>query len=257
MKNPSRAMPLFIFTLLAAIALTIPVPGAAETRTVSWTAVTTYTDGTPIEPTKTVTYDVIWSADPGLSSASLRTIASSISQTSATFDPDVLGMARGQTVYFTGDAVLSTGERSALAPAFPWIVPIVSLPPGTPSPAQNVAVSGPVQTAPARLFRLSWDPVTNYADGTPIAAGAVRYTAYWTTDPALSASSLQPLVSSTSATSVTFDPAAAGMGTDQRVYFTTMVTTTSGGQSPLSAGITWVALNPGPAAPSGGAIIRK
>jgi hypothetical protein len=47
------------------------------------------------------------------------------------------------------------------------------------------------------------------------------------------------------------------MTIDQRVYFTAVVTTTSGEQSPLSDGISWVALNPGPAAPSGGTIIRR
>ena len=329
----------------------IPGRGNAETRTVFWSAVTAYTDGTPIEPTRIITYDFFWTTDAGLSPASLRTVALSVSQTSATFDPDVLGMPRGQTVYFTGEAVLNTGEKSGLAPPYSWTVPAVSPPPartltsiaisgpasvneggsgsyaatatwsdgsttgvtpawsvapstyasisasgvlttlsvtsnqpatvnasytsggvtrtasravtiadipaGTLNPPRNVAVTGPVATSPARLFRLSWDPVSSYADGTPIPAGSARYTAYWTADPSLSQGTLRTLASSIPGSSVDFDPAAAGMAADQRVYFTVVVTAGSGGQSPPSAGATWVALNPGPAAPTGGTIIRR
>jgi len=128
--------------LLTGILLAIPGRLDAETRTVSWSAVTTYTDGTPIETTKTVTYDIYWTQDAGLNSASLRTVASSIAPTSATFDPDVLGMPRGQTIYFTGDAVLNTGEKSALASAYAWSVPTVSPPPGPPT-LSGLSISGP------------------------------------------------------------------------------------------------------------------
>jgi hypothetical protein len=136
-------------------------------------------------------------------------------------------------------------------------VTIVDIPPGTLAPVQNVSVTGPVATSPARIFRLRWDPVVTYADGTPIPSGSARYTVYWTADPSLSSGTLKSLASSITGTSVDFDPAGAGMATDQRVYFTAIVTTTSGGQSPLAAGAPWVALNPGPAAPSGGTIIRR
>jgi hypothetical protein len=338
---------LFLFGVIAGI----PGRVSAETRTISWTAVRNYTDGTPIETGKTVTYDIFWTPDAGLSSASLRAVATSIVQTSATFDPDVLGMPRGQTVYFTGDVVLSTGERSALASPYSWTVPpgtpspvptlsslsvsgpssvnernsgtytalarwsdsttttvtptwsvspgtyasistggvlstlpvtgnqsvtvsasytaggltrsatravtIVDVPAGTLEPPQNVAITGPVASSPARIFRLGWDPVSSYADGTPIPAGSARYTAYWSTDSSLSSGTLKPLASSIAGTSVDFDPAATGMITDQRVYFTAIVTTTSGAQSPLATGVSWVVLNPGPAAPTGGTIIRR
>jgi len=239
--------------LLVCVVMAIPAIGSAETRTISWVAVTTYTDGTPIEPTRTVTYDIFWTTDAGLSSASLRTVASSTAQTSATFDPDVQGMPRGQTIYFTGDAVLNTGEKSALASPYQWSVPLA----GSLAPVQNVAVTGPVSISPARIFRLSWDPVVSYADGTPIPAGSARYTAYWTTDPSLATGTLRTLASSIAGTSVDFDPVAAGMAYDLRVYFTASVTTGTGAQSPLSAGVPWVALNPGPAAPTGGTIIRR
>jgi hypothetical protein len=136
-------------------------------------------------------------------------------------------------------------------------VTIVDIPAGTLNPPRNVAVTGPVATSPARLFRLSWDAVSSYADGTPIPAGSARYTAYWTADPSLSQGTLRTLASSVPGNSVDFDPAAAGMAPDQRVYFTVVVTAGSGVPSPPSAGVTWVALNPGPAAPTGGTIIRR
>ena len=103
--------------ILAAIA----TPAFAETRTISWAPVTTYTDGTPIEAGKTVTYSAYWTTDPGL--GSLHTIGTSIATTSTQFDPDVQGMTRGGTVYFTAKAVLNTGEESASPPDTPGSFP--------------------------------------------------------------------------------------------------------------------------------------
>ena len=120
--------------ILAALAL----PAFAETRTISWNPVTTYTDGTPIEAGKTVRYSAYWTTDPGL--GSLRTIGTSLSTTSTTFDPGVQGMTRGGTVYFTAKDVLNTGEESALSPALSWVVPIVTPPVVT---LTGIAVSGP------------------------------------------------------------------------------------------------------------------
>jgi hypothetical protein len=137
------------------------------------------------------------------------------------------------------------------------VVTIVDVPPGTLAAMRNVAVTGPVATSPARLFRLSWDAVSGFADGTPIPSGTVRYTAYWTTDPSLSASTLKVLASSITETSMTFDPVSQGMAEGARVYFTTVATAPSGAMSPLSAGVSWVAGNIGPAPPSGGVIIKR
>ena len=44
---------------------TLALPAFAETRTISWDPVTTYTDNTPIEPGKTVTYSAYWTTDSG------------------------------------------------------------------------------------------------------------------------------------------------------------------------------------------------
>ncbi|TSA00006.1 MAG: hypothetical protein D4R80_02085, partial [Deltaproteobacteria bacterium] len=114
---------------------TLALTAFAETRTMSWDPVTTYTDNTPIEAEKTVSYSAYWTTDPGL--GSLHTIGTSLATTSTTFDDAV--MTPGSTVYFTAKAVLNTGEESALAPAYSWVVPIVITPPVLTS----VNVSGP------------------------------------------------------------------------------------------------------------------
>jgi len=109
----------------------------AETRTISWDPVTSYTDGTPIEAGKKVNYTAYWTTDPGL--GSLHTIGSSLATTSTSFDPDVQGMTRGGTVYFTAKAFLSTGEVSELSPAYAWAV----------SPAKPA----PVAPTSGRIFK--------------------------------------------------------------------------------------------------------
>ena len=87
----------------------------------SWAAVTTYTDGTSIEPEKIVSYTAYWTVNASLSG--LNTISSPTTALFVTFDPTSQNMTRGSTVYFTAKAVLNTGEESTLAPAYPWIVP--------------------------------------------------------------------------------------------------------------------------------------
>jgi len=141
----SRARTGFWILLAASAAIVLAAivlpggPALAETHTASWDPVTTYTDNTPIEAGKTVMYTLYWTTDAALSPASLRTIVASTVQTSATFDPDVQAMPRGQTVYFTVKTVLSTGEESALAPAYAWLVPAS----GGPPVLTGVTVSGP------------------------------------------------------------------------------------------------------------------
>ena len=130
----SMAKRLLWVGMLAALA----TPAFAETRTISWNPVTTYTDGTPIEGGKTVSYTAYWTTDPGL--ASLRMIGTVVATSSMTFDPGVQGMARGGTVYFTMKSVLNTGEESALSPAYAWVVPAV--PPTTTSPSAPSAPTG-------------------------------------------------------------------------------------------------------------------
>jgi len=114
--------------LLACLASALALPGLskAETRTITWSAVTTYNDGTPIESNLGITYNIYWTSDAELSAGSLHPVVSSVSQISGTFDPDLLGMSRGTTIYITGETHLSTGEMSSLTPAVPWTVPPLS-----------------------------------------------------------------------------------------------------------------------------------
>ena len=123
----------FLPRLLMAIAILLAsIPCAfAETRTISWDPVTDYTDGTPIEAGKTVNYTAYWTTDPGL--GSLHTIGTSLAMTSTVFDPDVQGMTRGGTVYFTAKAVLSTGEVSELSHAYAWVVALATPAPAAPT----------------------------------------------------------------------------------------------------------------------------
>ena len=131
-----------LYLLWVGILAALATPAFAETRTISWDPVTTYTDGTPIEAGKTVTYTAYWTTNPGL--GSLVTIGSSLPTTYTTFDPTVQGMTRGGTVYFTAKAVLNTGEESALSPAYAWIVPLITPPPPvTPPPPSKAPPSAP------------------------------------------------------------------------------------------------------------------
>ncbi len=68
--------------LLACLASALALPGLsmAETRTITWSAVTTYNDGTPIESNVYITYNMYWSSDAGLSAGSLRPVVSSAVQ---------------------------------------------------------------------------------------------------------------------------------------------------------------------------------
>ncbi|HEY5996771.1 MAG TPA: hypothetical protein VIU29_10230, partial [Candidatus Deferrimicrobiaceae bacterium] len=60
-------------SLVAVLALAFAaVPAFAESYTVSWNPVTTYSDGTAFEAGKTVTYTVYWTTDSTLSAASLK-----------------------------------------------------------------------------------------------------------------------------------------------------------------------------------------
>ena len=152
-----------------ASALALPDLSKAETRTITWSAVTTYNDGTPIESNLGITYNIYWTSDAGLSAGSLHPVLSSVSQTTGTFDPDLLGMTRGTTVYVTGETDLSTGEKSSLTPAYPWTVPLLSeLFIGCPS-SLDEGESG-VCTATAVWSDGSMTPVSpSWSEGSPYA----------------------------------------------------------------------------------------
>ena len=136
-------------------------------------------------------------------------------------------------------------------------VTIVDVPGTAPAAAKNIGITGPISSGATELWRLAWDPVTTYANGAPLEPGrTVRYTAYWTTDPALSAGSLQVLASSIPATMVDFDPLGYPMVKNQVIYLTVQCTLDTGDRSSLAAAIDWAVANTGPAPPAAG-IIRK
>jgi len=156
---------------------------------------------------------------------------------------------------FPGFSVRVTDANNASTTKL-FSVTIVNAQP-VPAAPMNMILSGPVQTSPSKLFQLGWDPVTLYMDGTPIGTVSVSYSAYWTTDETLTVGTLRALASSIPGTSVTFDPAAEGMVHNQRVYLTAKAILGTGQQSPLSEGLTWVAINEGPVAPSNPTIIKR
>jgi hypothetical protein len=100
--------------------------------------------------------------------------------------------------------------------------------------------------------------VTTTWDGTPLDPGrTVRYTAYWSDDPALPAGSLQQLASSIPATMVDFDPLAYPMVKNQVIHLTVQAILDTGEQSSYGASVTWRVSNEGPVPPAGGMIIKK
>jgi hypothetical protein len=245
------------YILWVGILAALAIPAFAETRTISWSPVTTYSDGTPIEAGKTVTYTACWTTDAGLSIGSLHTIGSPLSQTSTTFDPDLQGMTRGSTAYFTAKAVMNTGEESTLSPAYAWVVPL-GTPSRNPAAPANIGIAGPVSSAAAEVWRLTWDSVTTYGDGASLEPGrTVRYTPYWTNDPALSSESLKPLASSISGTTLEFNPVVQLMLKNQVAYLTVVAILDTGDQSSLGAPQVWRVKNAGPVAPSKGQISKK
>jgi hypothetical protein len=139
---------------LGIILLAFSTASEARTFTISWDPVTGYTDNTPISGVA-VSYAVYWTADPGLSPASLKPVAVSLSTTSTAFDPELLGMTVGQSIYFAAKAVLATGLESSLSPAYSWTVPpLVGSPPPAPPPPPPVAptlarlsIGGPASVA--------------------------------------------------------------------------------------------------------------
>jgi len=252
MKSKSIAV---IGILLFASALTRAA--RAETRQLSWNAVTSYTDGTPIEGGKTVNYTVCWSNDPWLAADTLRTLVSSTTATSSAFDPAAEGMSDYQTIYFAVKSVLSTGEESTLSDVLPWNPPSTTVAAGIPMAPANLGMTNLSTSTSAGTLELFWDPVSKDTNGTTIDGNTVRYTLYWTTDAGLSPASLTPVASSITETSVAFDPAAVGMQNNQRVFFAARTVLTTGEESALSASLSWRMSNKGPGAPSNGRMVRR
>lgn len=91
----------------------------AATRTVSWTAVTTYTDGTNIEAGNAVSYS-IWREDA--ITGTILQIANKIPGTSTTFDD--AGLVKGRQYNFWGAAFLASGPGSDNSVKYAWTSPL-------------------------------------------------------------------------------------------------------------------------------------
>jgi hypothetical protein len=91
----------------------------AATRTVSWGAVTTYTDNTLIEAGNTVTYS-IWREDS--STLAVAQLANRVTGLSTTFDDSAL--VKGRLYNFWGQAFLTNGAFSDNSPKYAWTLPL-------------------------------------------------------------------------------------------------------------------------------------
>jgi hypothetical protein len=111
-----------IILSLAFVLCTVVFSFTAQAETLSWNAVTTYTDGSSIGAV-TVTYTAVWSTSSSLGSPTM--LASSISGTSTIFNVTTAGMPRGSTIYFAAKATVG-GVDSSLSTPLSWRVPSVS-----------------------------------------------------------------------------------------------------------------------------------
>lgn len=107
-----------IASFLVALAF-VATAVAAQAETLSWNAVTTYTDGTSVG-TATVTYQAYWTTSSSLTS--LTPIGAATTSTSRAFAVETEGMPRGSIIYFTCKATVG-GVDSGLASALSWNVP--------------------------------------------------------------------------------------------------------------------------------------
>lgn len=108
-----------IFVLLGL--LLIAGTAGAATRTVSWTAVTTYADNnsTPIESTNLPVTDDIWYVDSV--TGTKTAIASGVTGTSYLFSD--AGMVKGRIYNVQGKAYVKDGSGSADSAPYTWTVP--------------------------------------------------------------------------------------------------------------------------------------
>lgn len=123
MKKVIVLLALFVAVVSVVVAL-------AQTRTVSWGTVTTYTDGTPIEAGNTVFYSA-WRQDNV--TGTVVQLANRIPSTSATFDDAVL--VKGRLYHFWAAAFLTTGASSDNSARYAWTLPL-----GQAAPPAGLAV---------------------------------------------------------------------------------------------------------------------
>ena len=112
------ALPLLAIALVVVALFGIGIV-RAQTRTVSWDPVTTYTDGSSIEPGNAVTYSV-WRQD-NVTGAIVQ-LANRTAATSSTFDD--ASLIKGRVYKFWAAAFLTTGASSDNSAAYAWTLPL-------------------------------------------------------------------------------------------------------------------------------------
>ena len=229
---------------VAAVLTSIAVSGPSsvnESSTATYTATGTWDNGTTaaISPT--------WSVSTSYASISAGGVLTAAMVTS------------DQAVTVTASYGGKTGTKS---------VTIVNVPGAAPAAPGNIGITGPMSSvspssvSPSsvspEIYQLSWDPVTTNWNGAPIDSGrTVRYSVYWTDDPALSAGSLRQLASLIPGTVLDFDPSANLMAKNQVVYITVRAILDTGDESSLAPSLTWRVENMGPGPPARGKIFKK
>lgn len=125
-RNVGRIEMKKVLVLVALFTLFLVAGASAETKTISWNPVTTYTDNTAVTGTALpVKYDAFWSALNTL--ANPHVLQTNGIPTFVVFDIVTQGMVRGTTIYFSARSRTATGEVSVNAPAFSWVVPNLAL----------------------------------------------------------------------------------------------------------------------------------
>ena len=127
MKWKSVGAPTLLLVLGVALLFGIDVVRAA-TRTVTWQVVTTYTDGSLIEPGNTISYSC-WRRDSVTNE--IVQLANHTVLTTATFEDSTL--VQGRVYLFTAQAHALWGGDSAISEPYSWTVPF--------SPAQTPPMS--------------------------------------------------------------------------------------------------------------------
>ncbi len=104
--------------LLVAVIIGVKI-STAQTRTVRWDPVNTYTDGTPVEAGNAVSYSG-WRQDNV--TKVITQFADHIPAISSTFDDSTL--VKGRTYNFWLQAHLATGASSDNCPVYAWTLPL-------------------------------------------------------------------------------------------------------------------------------------
>jgi len=153
------------------------------------------------------------------------------------------------TASYASGGVTRTATRSVT------IADVALLAPAAP---KNIEITGPIPKGRTNMWQIAWEPVTTYANESPLAPGqTVRYSLYWTDDPGLSAGSLRQMASSISATTFDLDPDAQRMPKNRVAYMTVRAILDNGESSSFDVGLPWVVANTGPVPPARGQIIKR